>query len=87
MYPIRTGSKVAPQDVALNDRARELTGEEGKASEKAAVKRSDVSALGNIKLQSNLIAGTPSAADHNALVNDLRTIAAILNAMGANINV
>ena len=87
MYPIRTGPKPPPQDVSVQDASRRLTGQEGESNPGAAVTRGAVGALGIVKLQSSTVTGSPSAADHNALIADIRLLANILNGLGANITI
>ena len=82
-YPTRTDVKPTPQQRAQNERAQALTGSGGNQPEKKAVTRADVASLGTIKLLSAHVSAAPTAADHNALVDDVRAIAAVLNAMGA----
>lgn len=82
-YPTRNDIKPTPQQRAQNERAQALTGSSGNLPGKKAVTRDDVASLGSVKLRSAHISAAPTAADHNALVDDVRAIAAALNAMGA----
>lgn len=82
-YPTRTGQKITPQDNALGERAKSLAGLNG-TPEKVAITRGDAASLGAVALKSVKVIAAPTAAQHNALVDDIRAIATALNAMGAN---
>lgn len=85
-YPTRTAGQAAPNRVAQDERAAALVGDRGRqAQELKAVLHGDAAAAGLIKLQANFVTGAPTAADYNALLTDLRAVAAVLNRMGANI--
>lgn len=83
-YPTRTEVRITPQQRGQAERAEALTGSRnGAAPEKQAVTREDVGSLGAVRLLSAKVSASPTAAEHNALVEDIRQIAAALNAMGA----
>lgn len=84
-YPI---NPMRPRGNSANqsERVDVLTGQRGKDDTGAAVKRGDAASLGAITLQSGTVTAAPTAAQHNALVADVRALASILNAMGATIN-
>lgn len=83
-YPIRTGARTTPQQKGQQASAEALTGFGGAAPEKKAITREDAGALGAVRLLSAKVTAAPTAAEHNALVEDLRAIAALLNTMGSN---
>lgn len=82
-YPTRTDVKPTPQQRGQLERAESLTGFGGASPDKKAVTREDVAALGAVKLKSAHVSAAPTAAEFNALVDDVRAIAALLNTMGA----
>lgn len=82
-YPTRTGMRPLPQANSQDEKAKLLTGMNGTDPDKLAVTRGDVGKLGLIALKSTHVSSAPTAADHNALVDDVRAIAALLTQMGA----
>lgn len=83
-YPTRTDIKPTPQARARAERADALAGSRSNAApDKQAVTRADMASLGAVELTSAKVTTTPTAAQHNALVDDVRALAAALNAMGA----
>lgn len=83
-YPFRTGTRTTPQQRGQDERSEALTGSRsGAAPEKRAITREESGALGAVRLNSAKVTAPPTADEHNALVDDLRAIAAVLNAMGA----
>lgn len=83
-YPIRTGSKLTPKQVGATERAEALTGSRGNvAPEKRAITREDAGAKGTQVLRATHVSAAPTAAQHNALVDDMRALATVLAAMGA----
>lgn len=82
-YPTRSDIKPTPQQREQSNRSQSLTGLQGTDSEKKAVTREDAANLGAVRLLSARVSAAPSAADHNALVDDVRALALVLNAMGA----
>ncbi len=85
-YPTRTGSQPAPNRVAQDERAAALVGDRGRrAAELKAVTLGDAAGAGVIELQAKSVTATPTAAEHNALVADIRALAGLLSRMGAKI--
>lgn len=84
-YPTRTGTRAPPQVAAQDEKARQLTGMNGTVPDRLAITRGDASGLGVLSLKAKHVAGTPTADQYNALVDDIRTLALVLNAMGANL--
>lgn len=84
-YPTRTGTRPPPQTKSQDEKSKLLTGMNGDVPAKLAVTRGDAGALGTVKLLSAKVTSAPTAADHNALVSDIRALAAVLNGMGANL--
>jgi hypothetical protein len=85
-YPDRTDAKPSPQQRGKQERAEALTGSRSSASqERRAITREDTAAQGIVKLLSSRLLPSASVTvdDHNAVVDDIRAIAAVLNAMGA----
>lgn len=82
-YPTRTDSKPTPQQRAQNERTQALTGLQGQDNSKKAVLVSDAAKVGSVSLLSAKVTAAPTAAEHNALVDDVRALALALNAMGA----
>lgn len=83
-YPNRNDVKPTPQARARAERVDALAGSRSGASpEKQAITRADMGAQGAVRLMSAKVSATPTAAEHNALVDDVRALAAALNAMGA----
>lgn len=85
-YPNRTDAKPSPQQRGKQERAEALTGSRSGASqEKRAVTREDTAAQGVVKLLSTRLTASDSVTidSHNAVVDDIRAIAAALNAIGA----
>lgn len=83
-YPTRNDVKPTPQARARAERVDALAGTRNDtAPDKQAVTRGDMASLGAVRLTSAKVTASPTAADHNALVDDVRAIAAALNAMGA----
>jgi hypothetical protein len=83
-YPDRKDVKPTPQARARAERVDALAGARtDTAPEKQAVTRGDMAAQGAVRLMSAKVSAPPTAAEHNALVDDVRALAAALNAMGA----
>lgn len=83
-YPVRTGVKPTPQQRGAAERSEALTGSRGAgAVDKKAITREDAAAKGTQLLRSVHVSAAPTAAQHNALVDDIRAIASVLSAMGA----
>lgn len=82
-YPTRNDIKPTPQQREQSNRSQSLTGLQGADSEKKAITREDAANFGAVRLLSARISAAPSAAEHNALVDDVRALALVLNAMGA----
>ena len=80
-YP--TTSARAPRNAsATREKVQALAGERGTPADKA-VTQGAAASLGAIAVKCAHVTGTPSAADFNALVDDVRALAAVLNTMGA----
>lgn len=86
-YPGNRNSNPSPSLQRQGEKLQGLVGDRGAGrEEKLAVTREDAAKLGTLQLLSANAAGAaPTAAEHNALVTDLRALAAVLNAMGAKI--
>ena len=83
-YPVKATPKATPRARGQEERAEALTGlRNDEAPEKLAVTRGDLAKLGNIKLLSNKVSAAPTLEQHNALIEDVRQIASLLNSMGA----
>lgn len=84
MYPSKPLPRESRKDRALKERAESLTGtRSGVGDEKRAVTQEEAAQLGIVTLRAAYVTAAPTAAQHNALVDDIRAIAATLNAMGA----
>lgn len=76
--------RVSPRAKGQEEQAEALTSfRNGEATEKVAVVRGDLAKQGNIKLLANKITADPTMENYNALIEDVRQIAALLNQMGA----
>ena len=85
-YPQPKGPRPGPSRVAQDERAAALVGDRGRqAEDMKAVLRGDAAGAGLIKLQATHVSAAPTAAEYNALLSDVRAIAAVLARMGANI--
>jgi len=85
-YPTRTSSRPAPQRGSQEERLGAILGDRGlRDPNLRAVKREDAADAGVIPLQSTLVTAAPTMEQHNALVADMRALAAVLNRLGANI--
>lgn len=86
-YPNKRPGNPSPNLQRQNEKLQSLVGDRGTGrEEKLAVTRENAANLGTLQLLSANAAGaTPTAAEHNALVTDVRALAALLNAMGAKI--
>lgn len=83
-YPTSTGAKTAPNRAAQDERAAALVGDRGRrAAELRAVTLKDAADAGVIELQARTVTAAPTAAEHNALVADIKAIAAVLTRLGA----
>lgn len=83
-YPTKTGAKAAPNRIAQDERLGALLGDRGKDDPGLkGLTRADAAALGTIALQAKAVTAAPTAAEHNALVADVRAIAAVLVRLGA----
>lgn len=81
MYPSK-GSRVPGPVNVRAERLDQLAGERGDVR---AVTTDDAAAMGLTALKSALVTAAPTAAQHNALVEDVRMLAAMLNRIGATI--
>jgi len=86
-YPDKRAGNPSPSLRRQGEQLQALVGDRGAGREdKLAVTRDNAATLGTLQLLSANAAGaTPTAAEHNALVADLRALAAVLNAVGAKI--
>jgi hypothetical protein len=85
-YPRQTGARPAPNRVAQDERAAALVGDRGRQSDALkAVTRGDAAGAGAVNLKATFVSAAPTAAEHNALVADVRALAAVLARMGATI--
>lgn len=78
--------KINARARVLAERTEALTGTRNSnpASEaKVAVTKDNAAQMGAIALRSTRVTAAPTMDQHNALVEDLRQIAAVLNAIGA----
>lgn len=82
-YPTKGIAKPAPNISSQQERLQALLGDRGKTGDMKAITRADVAALGTINIKSVLVTAAPTAAQFNDLVTDLKTIAALLNKLGA----
>lgn len=82
--PAQAKTRATPQQKGQLERAESLTGFGGAVPEKKAVTREDAGALGAVKLKAAHVTAAPTAADFNALVDDVRALAMLLNKLGAN---
>lgn len=80
MYP--KNPRPVTRAVADNTKVMTLTGEAGTPAQ-AAITGEDAAALGTIALKSARVSAAPTMDQHNALVADVRALAAVLNRMGA----
>jgi hypothetical protein len=81
-YPTQTRARPTPQQRGQQERAEVLTGTRS-TPDKKAITREDAGAFGAVKLKAAHVSASPTAADFNALVDDMRALAAVLNTLGA----
>lgn len=85
-YPNKSGGKLPPNIARQEEKIQSLLGERANAKPGLkAVTRDDMAVLGTIIIKSVHITAAPTAADYNALVDDMKAIAAVLNAAGAKL--
>lgn len=86
-YPDKKIGNPSPSIRRQGEQVQSLVGDRGAGREgKLAVIRENAASLGTLKLLSANAAGAaPTADEHNALVADVRALAAVLNAIGASI--
>lgn len=90
-YPNRKIQSPAPNIAAQAEKLQGLIDDRGSTGgssrkEQVAVKVGDLSGYGGITLTSAYAAGAaPTAAEHDALVTDVRALAGLLRKMGADI--
>lgn len=77
--------KINPRARVLAERAEALAGNRPQAPDQRAVTVADVAAQGTLKLLSAKASAAPTMEQHNALVEDVHALAAILTRMGAKI--
>lgn len=83
-YP-KTGARGRGNAGAQSERLDRLLGQRGENNDGEAITRGAAASQGFVAIQSKLVSAAPTAAEHNALVADVRALAAILNAMGAKL--
>lgn len=81
MYPT-TPKTQRGSSGAQAERMQDLTGDRNNPQGRA-VTVGMAQALGAVAIKAKRLSAAPTAADYNALVDDIATIAATLNAMGA----
>lgn len=84
-YPTKGTARPGPNIAAQGERLQGLLGERGKGDGPKAITRGNLADFGDVKLKAAVVTAAPTAAEHNALVEDMRAIAAMLNRMGAKI--
>lgn len=85
-YPVNPRLKPSPRQRGQNERAEALTGSRSDAApEKKAVTFEAAAEMGQLKLLSSRATAAPTMEQHNALVEDIHALAAVLNRMGAKI--
>lgn len=82
-YPTNKTGRPGPNIAAQGERLQGLLGERGKDGGLKALTRGDAAAFGAVALKAQLVTAAPTADQHNALVEDIRAIAALLNGLGA----
>lgn len=83
-YPDKRARRAQPNVSNQGERVGALLGERGRSAEdRAAVTRDAMASLGLIALKAKTVTAAPTAADFNALLDDVRALAAVLNANGA----
>lgn len=83
-YPDRSQRRPGPAIGAQDERVQGLLGERGKDNVGLkALTRADMAALGEVAILSSHVTAAPTMAQHNALVDDVHALAALLNKMGA----
>lgn len=86
-YPTNTARKPSAAAQSQDERLGGLLGDRGRADPNLrALTRGDAAGAGAITLQATTVTAAPTAAEHNALVADIRALATVLNALGAKIN-
>lgn len=80
-YPTAS-ARAQRNTTATTEKVESLTGQRG-ASAGKAVTLGDAASLGAIAIRCTHVSAAPTAADFNALVDDVRALAAVLNNMGA----
>jgi hypothetical protein len=83
-YPTRNAGKPGPHIRAQDEKLQGLIGGRGKdGAGHKAVTHGDAAELGTIAIASQKVTAAPTAAQFNALVDDVHALATVLNAMGA----
>jgi hypothetical protein len=84
-YPKRTPvARPQPNIAAQAEQVQALTGALGASAGKEAITRENVGALGQVKIKSRYASAAPTQAEYNALVDDMKSIASLLNSLGAD---
>lgn len=85
-YPANSRRRVGVAARSTAERVEALLGERrNNTPEQQAVTRAEPAGQGTLALKSANVTAAPTAAEHNALVEDMRALAGVLNAMGAKI--
>lgn len=83
-YPTVGRKRASPSLASQEERLGALVGDRGpNAQDRKAVTRDVLAGMGNITLKAVRVTAAPTAAEYNNLLEDVRTVAAVLNAMGA----
>lgn len=84
-YGLPKQDKASARMRVLTERAETLAGNRPQAPERKAITAQDVGAQGALKLLSAKVTAAPTMEQHNALVEDVHALAALLNRIGAKI--
>lgn len=82
-YPTKTGPRLQPRDSAQSEKLDALTGALGANAGKEAVTKEQFASLGTTAIRSRYASAAPTQAEYNALVDDVRALASLLNKLGA----
>lgn len=82
-YPKSNGARPQPRTSVQGERLDALTGALGAKAGKEAVTREEFLSLGTTAIKCKYATAAPTMAEYNALVDDVRALAALLNKLGA----
>lgn len=82
-YPTKPRSRPQPRAGVQGERLDALTGALGAKAGKEAITREQFAALGTTAIQCKYATAAPTMAEYNALVDDVRALASLLNLLGA----